>query len=421
MSFFDIIWNWIDSRAHISDIPLKAMPEYTMDISYWTGGLLAAAFIFQAITGVLLMLYYTPGASTAYSSTQYIINKVPFGIILLNAHLYMAYVMILLIFIHFFRNYYIGAYKKPRELAWIIGILMALVVVGSGFTGYFLPYTEVSVDATDVGVGLASKFPLIGNFLASLITGNGTISSEFGRMLDLHILILPAILMLLFGIHMYLYEKNEATPPVSMKTEQKGSTLSWVPTFLSYTAGITLILWGFVIVIASVFPVPLAPEAGSSVIVQAMPEWYLVAPYKVIDFVPISSNIIYILLVIVIFYMLVPFFDRSESRDPKDRPFFVSIVTVNLDYFILFTIWGYLQPAVQVQPVVWIPIMLGIIAFNFGLTYGLYYKYRKVTPTGSERNSFTHSNTKNKKQHFSDASDCNDKKVTNDKKEGVDK
>ncbi|HDL14870.1 MAG TPA: cytochrome bc complex cytochrome b subunit, partial [Euryarchaeota archaeon] len=148
MEIGDTIWKWIDSRAHISDIPLRGMPDYALNVSYWTGGFLGAAFIYLIATGIFLMLYYQPGKATAYLSTKYILTKVSYGNLILTSHQYMAYAMIFIVFVHFFRNYYLGNYKKPRELTWIIGIVMSVIVLVMGFTGYFLPYTEVSADAT---------------------------------------------------------------------------------------------------------------------------------------------------------------------------------------------------------------------------------------------------------------------------------
>jgi len=378
MGIFDKIWNWIDKKGHISDIPLKAMPDYTLNITYWIGGLLAAAFFYQALTGMVLMLYYIPGQDSAYKSTEYIMNSVPFGNLLLTSHQYMAYAMIFLVFVHFFRNYFIGAYKKGRELTWIVGVLMSVVVILMGFTGYFLPYTEISVDATDVGIGMAKFIPFIGSFLAGLISGNGTLSSEFSRILDFHVLILPAILLLLLGVHMYLYEKNEAVPPLDLNHKVVSKRrIKWFPVFFAYSLAIGFLLYGVVIILSAIFPLTLPPEAGSGIPIIPMPEWYLAPYYKIVDFEPISTNVIYLMLLIVIFLIIIPFLDRKESRDPRDRPFFTAIGITLMQYLILYTAWAYIQPGVEVQPIIWAPISFGIPVYNITFAIILYKKYRR--------------------------------------------
>lgn len=386
MNSYEKIWKYIDERLHISDIPLKGMPKYALNLTYWTGGLLAAAFIFQALTGILLLLYYQPSSTLtnpsdpasalAYASTVLIMTKVLFGNIMLTGHQYMAYAMIFLIYVHFFRNYFLGVYKKPRGLAWSVGIFMAIITILLGYTGYFLPYTEISVDATNVGVNIAGQVPLIGNLLASLLIGNGTMGERFSRFLDYHIIILPALLLLLLGLHMYLFEKNEAAPPLNIKTEQK--KIKWFPTYFIYTIAITLLLWGIVLIISGLFPLSLLPVYGSGVPIVPMPEWYLMPEYKFLDFQGITPLIeIFAILLLILFLIFLPFLDRKESRDPKDRPIFVAIGSTNLSLLILLTAWGYEQPALLIPLPEWSSIISTVVIFNFALTYFMYRRYRR--------------------------------------------
>jgi len=385
MRSYEKIWEYIDKKLHISDIPLKGMPKYALNLTYWTGGLLAAAFIYQALTGMLLLLYYQPGATLtnpndptsalAYSSTMFIMTKVLFGNIILTSHQYMAYAMIFLIYVHFFRNYFLGVYKKPRGLAWSVGILMAIITILLGYTGYFLPYTEISVDATNVGVNIAGQVPIIGNLLASLLIGNGTMAERFSRFLDYHVIILPTLLILLLGLHMYLFEKNEAAPPLKLKSEMK--KIKWFPTYFIYTIAITLLLWGLILVISGIFPLSLLPVYGSGIPITPMPEWYLMPEYKFLDFQGITPLIeIIAISLLILFLIFLPFLDRSESRDPKDRPIFVAIGSTNLSLLILLTAWGYEQPAILIPVPEWVSIIFIIILFNFGFTYFMYKRYR---------------------------------------------
>ncbi|GCC10042.1 cytochrome bc complex cytochrome b subunit [archaeon] len=378
MKIGDTIWKWLDSRSHISDIPLRGMPEYALNVTYWTGAFLGAAFVYLVATGMFLLFYYRPGETTAYASTQYIMTQVPYGNLIFTSHQYMAYAMIFVVFVHFFRNYYLGIYKKPREVSWIIGILMSIVVITMGFTGYFLPYTEISVDATNVGIGLAKFIPTIGPLLASITFGNGTVASEFSRLLALHIVILPAILFILFGLHMYLFEQHEIAPPPGVEENAGKRSIPWFPVYLAYSAAVSFLLWGAVLIWSALKPLHLGPPASSAIPVVPLPEWYLAAYYKVVDFNPISKNIDYMLMGLIIFLLAVPFLDRNKSRAMRDRPFFIAIGTTNLIYLIIYTAWAYLQPGVAVAPIIWAPIMFGILGINLLIAYVFHFRYKKI-------------------------------------------
>ena len=141
---------WVKGRFGLRTNVLRPVPEYSMSPLYWLGALTLVTFLLQAFTGLLMMIYYVPSVEQAYSSTQFIIKYVPFGLLLETVHLYGAYAMILLALLHLFRGYFLSVQKKPREMMWVTGMLMGLTVMGFGLTGYLLPWTVVSKSATDV-------------------------------------------------------------------------------------------------------------------------------------------------------------------------------------------------------------------------------------------------------------------------------
>ncbi len=150
---------WFKDRFGLQTNVLRPVPEYTMNPLYWLGALTAIAFGLQVLTGLLMLIYYVPTTDQAYSSTQFIMKVVPLGWLLETVHLYGAYAMILLTFLHLFRGYFSSVQKKPREMMWVIGMLMGLTVLGFGLTGYLLPWTVVSKSATDVSIGMLSFLP----------------------------------------------------------------------------------------------------------------------------------------------------------------------------------------------------------------------------------------------------------------------
>ncbi len=126
--------NWFKDRLGLDDLPLFKTPDYMFHVNEWLGALVAGAFFYTVISGLILLLYYNPEAG--YDATETIINTVPYGSVFLYSHLYGSYAMIILAYIHMFRNYFTGAYKKPRELLWIFGVLMLVLTLGASFLGY---------------------------------------------------------------------------------------------------------------------------------------------------------------------------------------------------------------------------------------------------------------------------------------------
>src|SRR5208282_2078096 len=154
-------------------------------------------------------------APAAWCSTYYILHSVPMGSLLLSTHLYGAYAMIFLVFVHFYRGYYLGVYKAPREFSWMVGTLLMVVTLGMGFTGYLLPYTQISYNATNVGIVLALRLPTFGPLLGPFILADGTSQGLLSRMFDAHVVLLPLALAGLFYAHLALFESHGIAPPAT--------------------------------------------------------------------------------------------------------------------------------------------------------------------------------------------------------------
>ena len=139
-----------------------------------SGPILLFIFIMQAITGILLMFYYVPTADHAYASTQYIIHTVDYGWFLLGYHFWGSTAMVVCVFAHMSQVFLWGAYKKPRELVWLVGLALFGIVMGFGFTGYLLPWDQRAYWATTVGVEIMDKTPVLGDFMARFLKGGAT-------------------------------------------------------------------------------------------------------------------------------------------------------------------------------------------------------------------------------------------------------
>ena len=221
---------WFDTRLGLSHSLFRPIPQYAINPFYWLGALAVTAFVIQGVTGVIMMLYYVPSPSQAYTSTQYIFNSIPYGRFLETVHLYTAYAMVMLSFMHLMRGYFVSVQKKPRELMWVVGMLMGFVTLGFGFTGYLLPWTVVSKSATDVGIGMINALPAgLSSFLSFLIVGAGGDSTTLLRFYDLHIILLPAVLLVLLAAKMYMLETHGISDPIRVTSERKRRLIQVFP------------------------------------------------------------------------------------------------------------------------------------------------------------------------------------------------
>ncbi|GGP20617.1 cytochrome b6 [Thermocladium modestius] len=369
-------WAWLDERAKLSELPLVGTPDYMFKLGYWTGGMTAAAFFWQVISGLLLLMYYEPG--NAYSSTEYIVNNVAFGKILLASHLYGAYAMIFLAFVHLFRNYFVGAYKKPRELQWVLGVIMGAAVLGTAFFGYSLVGDTLSVDGADVAKGLLQGAPL-GSLLLNIFFGPGGETAQFTRVLAWHIT-LAALVALLFALHLGLAEQNGVMPSPKLFNYKSPAELDrkeapkWWPNNFLYTAAILFWVWGFILIIPSILlmlpqgsiPILLSPLPGPSptsaaaASIPPYPLWFFLNVYKIVDFqLPLfqggSGPFIAVTvggIIPLLYLLLLPFLDRSDKLHPLDRMVHtVIIIWLITVWLIIYAIWGALTPGLPIPPI----------------------------------------------------------------------
>ena len=190
---------------------------------YTLGSATMFAFIAQAFTGVFLAMYYDPNPTSAYESMRHVNNDVFLGEFVHGMHKWGATVMTVLVFVHMARTFVFGAYKYPRELNWVVGVLLLMMTMMMGFSGYLLPFDQRSFWATVVGVNLNGTGPMIGPFLADFLRGG----SEFGattlsRFYAIHMMLVPGIIGALIGVHLYLVAKLGTSAPPWMKSKPSG-------------------------------------------------------------------------------------------------------------------------------------------------------------------------------------------------------
>lgn len=203
--------NWLDERIGWKPvweaIFLRKMPK--VNWFYTLGSATLFVAVNQAITGILLTIYYVPTPDHAYDSVQYITTQVAGGWLIRGLHHWGASVMVVLVVLHMLRVIIYGAYKYPREVTWLTGVVLLLLVIGFGFTGYLLPWDQKSYWATTVGTRIAGVAPFVGDWILRIMRGGEELSAvTLARFFGVHVWVLPATLMLLVGIHLFLVIRN---------------------------------------------------------------------------------------------------------------------------------------------------------------------------------------------------------------------
>jgi cytochrome b6 len=349
--------DWIDERVDLSEIrhfvAEKGVPVHTQKVWYYLGGMTMFLFAVQVATGILLLLYYRPSAAEAYESVQFIVTKVEFGWLIRNIHSWSANLLILFAFAHFFSVFLLKSYRKPRELTWLTGILLLFLMLGFGFSGYLLPWNELSFFATKVGTGSAGAVPIVGKFMLRLLRGGDDVTgATLSRFYGLHVAILPAMTTALVAMHLLLVQRQGMSVPLSIEKKLKpGDTLPQMPFFPNYIMRDVLawyVLLALLAALAAFYPWELGSKADPFAAVPPgiRPEWYFLAVFYTLKLIPShilgfeGEQIGVIAFGLVAFVLvLVPFLDRKSLRGERS-PVFTVLAVLGLVYLVTFTIIG---------------------------------------------------------------------------------
>ena len=210
---------WVDERYELSPLlsklAAKPVPRFAMKWWYCLGGITATLFVVQGLTGIMLAFYYKPSAAEAYASIQFIENEVRFGAAIRMIHHWAANGMIVMCLAHMLRVFIMGAYKKPRELNWVSGVLLLFLTLLFGFTGYLLPWDQRAYWATTVGTDIGGALPAIGNLiLVFLRVGWDVSEATLGRFYGLHIIVTPLLTVGFMLAHFMMIRKLGVQRPL---------------------------------------------------------------------------------------------------------------------------------------------------------------------------------------------------------------
>jgi ubiquinol-cytochrome c reductase cytochrome b subunit len=339
------IWLWIDDRMGITEniIPIIKHPvPPKAKWAYVFGSATLFCFILQVVTGVALSLLYQPSSKDAYQSLLFITNKAKFGNVLRGIHYFGASAMIILVGIHMMRVYITASYKFPREMNWISGVILLLCTIFMGFTGQLLRWDSNGVWSSVVAAEQLGRTPLIGKYLARLLLGGDTIGGQsLSRFYSYHVFMVPAMIFIFIGIHLYLVIRNGISePPKAGRMVDPKTYRAWYKKLLK-DKGVPFwpnaawrdVMFSAVIIIciiclAFIFGPPALSGEPDPAVMHTIPkpDWYMVPFFALFALMPHKIESVAMLLgpiLTVVILFSIPFISNKGERSPLKRPWAV--------------------------------------------------------------------------------------------------
>lgn len=349
------LWTWLDERVGLAEmeklVRKKQVPIHRHRLWYYFGGMTLFLFAVQVVTGILLLLYYRPTAEHAFESVQFTITEVPFGWLIRSVHSWSANLLIATLFIHMFSVFFMRAYRSPREVTWVTGVLLLFIALGFGFSGYLLPWNKLSFFATKVGTDIAGAIPLVGDSLMRFLRGGEDVTgATLTRFYGFHVAVLPALTTVLIAIHLMMVQLHGMSVPPNLEGKDI-KRMKFFPNFLLRDTIGWILAIGVLAALAALFPWELGEKADPFEPAPAgiRPEWYFLFMFQTLKYVPakiagIDGEVIGILIFIIgaVVWLFIPFLDRSNGQQKRRRIFTISGILVIL-YIVVMTIVGYLS------------------------------------------------------------------------------
>ncbi len=351
--------DWLDERFGLDDIKAliekKKVPVHRHSYWYFLGGMTLFLFGVQVVTGVLLLMYYRPGADEAFESVQFIMTQVQFGWLIRSVHSWSANLLIFMAFAHMFSVLFLKAYRKPRELTWMSGLILLFLMLGFGFSGYLLPWNTLSYFATKVGTEIPAQIPVIGHpILVFLRGGEEVTGSTLTRLFGIHVAILPAITTLLVVIHIALIQWFGMSVPERVRPEWEAlpaekREIRFFPNFMLRELMAWYVALGLLGALAAIFPWSLGVKADpfGSAPAGIKPEWYFLFMFQTLKLIPakllgMDGEMLGVLAfgLLGAVALLLPFLDREKPFNT--RRWIPGLACVFLGYMVAMTIYGWI-------------------------------------------------------------------------------
>ncbi|MDE3243886.1 MAG: cytochrome b N-terminal domain-containing protein [Nitrospirota bacterium] len=349
------LYDWLDRRLNLQPLERSLLDEPIPGGASWTyvfGSATLFLFGLQALTGMCLAVYYVPSPDAAYDSVEYIQHEISFGWFIRGLHHWGASAIMVAIGLHLLQVYLYGAYKRPREPMWMVGVALFLLMMGFGFTGYLLPWDQNAYWATAVGTNMVATVPLAGDFLVRALRGGTTLGAlTLSRFFALHVLVLPTLIV--SGILLHLVILRRVGPAGPWDEHRAGQTReAFYPRQVFMDAVVMLGAFLVVALLAVAVEFPLADRADpADHTFTPVPEWYFLFFYQLLKYTPgplepLASWGLPFLLVLGLF--LLPILDRTPERRPAARPLAMGAGVLFLA--LVFTLLGISLRSLYAQP-----------------------------------------------------------------------
>ncbi|MBI3568859.1 MAG: cytochrome b N-terminal domain-containing protein [Gemmatimonadetes bacterium] len=342
-------FKWLDERVDLVGVR-RALLDRKMPggLTWWhtLGSATLTVFAVQVVTGIILAMYYSPSPDHAYDSIRYLQDQVVSGSVLRGIHHWGASAMVVLVVAHMIRVFVMGAYKYPREINWLLGVVLLFIVLGFGFTGYLLPWDQKAYWATQVGTNIAGTTPLIGGVLVKLLRGGSQLgAATLARFFALHVLLLPFMLFIVVLMHLAIVVRQGIAPRTKALEEDapvhtsdaaypafykkaydrsKGAGVPFWPDITTKDVVVGAVIVLLLLQLARSFGAGLEPPADPTDSTYVpRPEWYFLPFFQLLKLVPGSMEsavAVGIPTVLVALMLLLPFFDRKSTRSFRKRP-----------------------------------------------------------------------------------------------------
>jgi cytochrome b6 len=341
--------SWFRTRLDIEPalalLRRKPVPIHRHSWIYCLGDAAVFLFAVQAATGLLLMLYYQPTEAAAHESVRRIVAEVPCGWLIRSIHVWGASLFLLVVGLHLATVLFARAYRRPRELVWISGVVMLFVAMGSGFSGYLLPWTELSYFATRVGTQIPGKLPGIGPGLVHFLRGSEQLTGEtITRFFAGHVAIAPLAMFLLLWIHVFLSRVRGVSLPAGLSRQDVRDYRPFFSEFLLIDLCFWLVLLGAIVTLAVLQPAgigvkadPLQPAPEG-----IKPEWYFLFMLQTFKLLPEMFGIAVLGLAGAMLLVL-PFLERGDSRAKASLSWTVGFILF-IAYVLVFTAMAWIAP-----------------------------------------------------------------------------
>ncbi len=349
------LMDWFDNRLGISDVlsfmTKKDIPQHKHSIWYYTGSSILLFFCIQVVTGFMLALYYRPTLEEANASVARIMTEVPMGWLVRSLHSWSASFMIIFVFVHLLSIWITKAYRPPREITWMTGVFLLVVSLAFGFTGYLLPWDDLSLSATKVGTDIPRAIPVMGAWVTKFLRGGEDVTGDtLTRFFSIHISILPVFAFLFLAFHLFLIQKHGVSYPLELEEKkERVKTLPFWPNFVYREMVVWLVLIGILCTVVIFLPPSLDTQADLMAPAPegVKPEWYFLFLFQTLKIFPsqmliVSGETMAILLILLGFmlFFFLPLFDTKPTEWRGKLITFSAYIVVL--YAVIMSVWSLL-------------------------------------------------------------------------------